>query len=90
MVVGLPSIVTQNGGASEILGQSQSGILIDPLQSKSILSAMQHLLGLRKEERQAMSESAQKEAKRFSTEHYIDSLMSIYTFSDFRLKPSAF
>lgn len=78
MTVGLPSIVTQVGGAIEILGDSQSGFLIDPLDSNSIQSAMQQMLDLSHEERQTMGERAKKEAQRFSVDNYIKELMNIY------------
>lgn len=78
MTVGLPSIVTQIGGADEILGDSQSGFLIDPLDTFSIQSAMQQMLDLSHEERQAMGERAKKEAQRFSVENYIKELLNIY------------
>jgi Glycosyltransferase len=83
MTVGLPSIVTQIGGASEILGESQSGFLIDPLDSTSIQSAMQQMLDFSQEERKAMGERAKKEADRFSVENYIQSLMKLYSNSEF-------
>lgn len=78
MTCGLPSIVTQIGGAMEILGNSNSGILIDPLDTHSIKSAMLHLLHLPKSIRQTMGKRAMKEAKRFNIENYILSLMKIY------------
>lgn len=78
MAVGLPSIVTQVGGASEILSDSHSGFLIDPLDSNSIQSAMQQMLNLSHEERQTMGERAKKEAQRFSVDNYIKELMNIY------------
>lgn len=78
MTVGLPSIVTQVGGASEILGESQSGFLIDPLDSNSIQSAMQQMLDLSQEERHAMGQRAKKESQRFSVDTYIKELMNIY------------
>lgn len=90
MSVGLPSIVTKVGGAPEILGKSQSGILIDPLKTSELLSAMQQLLDITLEERVEMGQRAKEEARRFSIDHYIDSLLSIYAFSDLRLKPSDF
>lgn len=90
MSLGLPSIVTQVGGASEILGESNSGILIDPFSVESIRSTMQQMIDLSAEERLIMGERAKEEAKRFSTEHYVDNLLSIYGLSDFRLKPSEF
>ncbi|MCE7054132.1 glycosyltransferase [Algoriphagus sp. AGSA1] len=90
MAARLPSIITQVGGASEVLGDSKSGYLIDPLSSDSIQYAMKQLIDLSHEERHAMGERARKEAKRFTVENYIQSLMSIYTLSDFIPKPSAF
>jgi glycosyltransferase involved in cell wall biosynthesis len=78
MTVGLPSIVTQIGGASEILGESQSGFLIDPLDSNSIQSAMQQMLDLSQEERHAMGQRAKKESQRFSVENYLKELMKVY------------
>lgn len=78
MTVGLPSIVTQVGGASEILGESQSGFLIDPLDSNSIQSAMQQMLDLSPEERHAMGQRAKKESQRFSVENYLKELMKVY------------
>ncbi|MFN3802200.1 glycosyltransferase [Belliella pelovolcani] len=78
MTCGLPSIVTQVGGAGEILGNSNSGILIDPLDTHSIKSAMLQLLNLPKSERQTMGKRAMKEAKRFSVDNYIKSLLKIY------------
>lgn len=90
MTAGLPSVVTKVGGASEILGKSQSGILIDPLSTSEIQNALQSILDLSVDERKEMGLRAKEEAKRFSAENYINSLMSIYTFSDFRLKPSDF
>jgi len=78
MVAGLPSIVTKNGGASEILGNSESGILIDPNESDSIHKAMQKICDLSPATRQAMGLRAQKESKRFSVENYLINLLEIY------------
>jgi glycosyltransferase involved in cell wall biosynthesis len=78
MTAGLPSIVTQVGGASEILGDSQSGILIDPLDTSCIQGAMQQMIDLSQEERHAMGQRAKKESQRFSVDTYIKELMNIY------------
>ncbi|WP_288373834.1 glycosyltransferase [uncultured Algoriphagus sp.] len=78
MTVGLPSIVTQVGGASEVLGDSNSGIFIDPLDIDSIQGAMQQMIDFSKEEREAMGARAKKEAQRFSVDNYIKELMKIY------------
>jgi glycosyltransferase involved in cell wall biosynthesis len=89
MTAGLPSIVTKVGGAPEILGKSQSGILIDPLSTSEIQNAMQSFLDLSVDERKEMGQRAQEEAKRFSVENYIESLMSVYGLSDFILPAAA-
>ncbi|WP_100629628.1 glycosyltransferase [Algoriphagus formosus] len=78
MTAGLPSIVTQVGGASEILGDSNSGILIDPLDTNSIQGAMQQMIDFSVEEREAMGARAKKEAERFSVDNYIRELLRIY------------
>lgn len=78
MTAGLPSIVTKVGGATEILGNSQSGILIDPLSTYEIQHAMQSILDLSEEERNEMGKRAQEEAKRFSVDNYIKNLLSVY------------
>ncbi|NVK53928.1 MAG: glycosyltransferase [Flavobacteriaceae bacterium] len=78
MTAGLPSIVTQVGGASEILGDSNSGILIDPLDISSIQWAMQQMIEFSPEEREAMGARAKIEAQRFSVENYIRELLRIY------------
>ncbi|WBL41300.1 glycosyltransferase family 4 protein [Algoriphagus halophytocola] len=83
MTAGLPSIVTQVGGAAEILGNSQSGNLIDPLSIDSIQSAMQQMIDFSREEREDMGERAKKESERFSVENYIQSLMQLYSNSEF-------
>lgn len=85
MSMGLPSIVTQIGGAKEVLGKSDSGILIDPTNTVEIQSAMQQIIDLKREERLKMGERAKQEAKRFSTVNYVDSLLSIYGFSEIKI-----
>lgn len=78
MAVGLPSIVTNKGGAVELLGDSNSGILIEPLHIDSIKIAMQQLLEISNADRISMGESAKGQANRFHPEQYIKSLMEIY------------
>lgn len=80
MAVGLPSIVTKIGGAGEILGDSNSGFLIDPVNTSELKDAMQSMLTLSQEDRKAMGQRAKEEAKRFSVDHYIKSLLKIYGF----------
>lgn len=78
MMAGLPSIVTEVGGAGEILGNSNSGLLVNPLSTDSIFSAMQSMIDFTEEELMGMGERAREEAKRFSIDNYIQSLLSIY------------
>ncbi len=78
MTCGLPSVVTQVGGACEILGSSKSGVMVDPLDVSSIKSGMASLATLTDLERKLMGERAMLEAERFSTETYLKSLEVIY------------
>ncbi|MEX2512910.1 MAG: glycosyltransferase [Cyclobacteriaceae bacterium] len=78
MLIGLPSIVTEVGGGPEILGDSESGILINPLDTAAIFEAMKKLLNLSKEERIEMGIRAKEEAGRFKMETYISNLLQIY------------
>ncbi|MCS4434567.1 glycosyltransferase [Aquiflexum gelatinilyticum] len=78
MMAGLPAIVTEVGGAKEILGESNSGILVNPYNEDSIFSAMQFMVDLSEEERIKMGRSAKKESERFSVEGYVASLMEVY------------
>lgn len=78
MINGLPSIVTEVGGAGEILGGSQSGLLIDPLNSRSIFDALNHFINLSKIEKVKMGLRAKLEAQRFLVEKYVVSLLEIY------------
>lgn len=80
MAVGLPSIVTKVGGTVEILGNSNAGYLIDPLVTQDLKNAMQKMLSLYPEERQALGQRAKEEAKRFSVDNYIKSLLKVYDF----------
>ena len=78
LINGLPSIVTDGGGAGEILGNSQSGILINPLNPTSIFDAINHFLNLSKMEKVEMGQRAKLEAHRFSVEAYLVNLLAIY------------
>jgi glycosyltransferase involved in cell wall biosynthesis len=78
MMAGLPAIVTEVGGAKEILGGSNSGILVNPYDGDSIFSAMQTMVNLSGEERKGMGINAKKESERFSVEGYVANLMEVY------------
>lgn len=79
MHAGLPSIVTKVGGASEILGDSQSGILIDPYSLEELKQAMLSFLSLPLTQRVEMGKRAKKQAERFSVENYCKELLSLYS-----------
>lgn len=78
MSIGLPSIVTQVGGAGEILGNSNSGLLIDPLNENSIFKALKEVIQWGKNQKDEISKTAIIEAKRFSVENYIQQLTKVY------------
>jgi glycosyltransferase involved in cell wall biosynthesis len=78
MMAGLPAIVTEVGGAKEILGESNSGILVNPYDEDSIFMAMQTMIDLSGEERKGMGINAKKESERFSVEGYVANLMEVY------------
>lgn len=78
MIAGLPSIVTEVGGAKEILGNSRSGVLVNPNSTDSILAAMQSLVDLSEEEREEMGQRAKIESKRFSIEVHVEDLLAVY------------
>lgn len=78
MMAGLPSIVTKVGGASEIIGESNSAKVIDPHNPQSIENAMLQFLQMPEEERLEMGKRAQKEAKKYSVENYVKNLLSLY------------
>jgi len=80
MMSGLPSIVTEVGGAMEILGKSRSGMLVNPQSKDSIIAAMQSIFELTEEERKAMGSRAKIESKRFSVELYVRNLLEIYQY----------
>ncbi|MEX2591930.1 MAG: glycosyltransferase family 4 protein [Anditalea sp.] len=78
MSFGLPSIVTEIGGAREILGESHSGLLVDPFCTDSIFSALLSMCNLAEEERKEMGKKAKIASQRFSIENYIEDLLEVY------------
>ena len=79
MHAGLPSIVTKIGGTTEILGDSCSGVLIDPYIEDELKSAMLAFLNLTPSERVEMGKRAQQQSERFSVENYCKELLSLYS-----------
>src|SRR5690606_23095658 len=79
MMAQLPSIVTRIGGAAEILGDSNSGLLIDPYTVDEIKNAMVFVIDLNEEDRQKMGKRARKYAlENFSPSLYVDHLLALY------------
>lgn len=78
MACGLPSVITKIGGATEVLGSSTSGVLVEPKDVSSIKEGMLYLAGMSEAERNKMGQRAIVEAERFLPEAYVGSLMEIY------------
>jgi len=78
MLLGLPSIITQVGGANEIIGDSASAIQVNPYDYQSIKSAMLSFLKMDPKERKAMGIRAKQEAEKFSVKNYCSQLMELY------------
>ncbi len=78
MSYGLPSIVTEIGGAREILGDSHSGLLVDPFSTDAIFSAMLSMCKLSEEEIKEMGKKAIVASQRFSIETYAEELLEVY------------
>ncbi len=80
MSVGLPSIVTKIGGTIEILGESNSGILIDPFDQDSIFQALSKSIHLSYDQRKEMGIKAKQQANRFTVKNYLNTLLTIYNY----------
>lgn len=78
MAIGLPSLVTEVGGAGEVLGNSDAGMLVNPLDESEILRGMQQFLQLGEERLKEMGNRAVAESKRFYPEAYIQTLLAVY------------
>lgn len=78
MAVGLPSLVTEVGGAGEVLGNSGAGMFVNPLDESAIQLGMQQFLQLGEERLKEMGNRAVVEAKRFYPDAYIHSLLAVY------------
>jgi glycosyltransferase involved in cell wall biosynthesis len=79
MSMGLPSVVTKVGGAGEILGGSDSGILVDPLDEASIFEALSFFVTLSDNQKMEMGKRGAMEADRFSVDKYLEKLLAIYS-----------
>lgn len=79
MMTGLPSIVTKIGGASEILGKANCGILIDPYNVLELRNAMKYMIGLGYKEWHEMGKRARDQVtNKFSPAKHVDQLQAVY------------
>src|SRR5690606_27718821 len=79
MLCGLPSIVTEVGGPSEIVSEGITGFLIDPYDAKKLCEVMKYVFKMQQHERSAMGARARKDAlERFSVDKYIKNLSDVY------------
>lgn len=79
MLCGLPCIVTNQGGPSEIVEDGDTGYLINPYQADDLKNKMIEILKLSNEQRQLIGERAQEAGKKYSVENYVKKLMEVYT-----------
>lgn len=80
MLCGLPCIVTNKGGPSEIMNSSDIGFLINPEESQELKSCMARMIQMTKDDRIKMGKKAQKRAELFSVKNYVNRLQKIYNF----------
>ena len=79
MVSGVPSIVTQVGGAPEIIRERESGWLINPHDARTIVKAIRELLGINPQDRKKLVEGARMYAtEHFSPKAYFTELERLY------------
>jgi len=79
MLHGLPSIVTKVGGASEIIGTSESAVMVDPNNITEIKEAIQFFIDLQPSELAKMGSRAKEFAGiNFSSQKYAWDLLSLY------------
>ncbi|WP_200977037.1 glycosyltransferase [Echinicola sp. 20G] len=78
MMAGLPSVITKVGGATEIIGKSNSAKVIAPYDPQSIENAMLQFLQMTKGERIEMGQRAQKEAQKFTVQNHVRALLGLY------------
>jgi glycosyltransferase involved in cell wall biosynthesis len=80
MLAELPSIVTEIGGAAEILGNSNSSIFINPYDLVSLKNAMESMVKIGGRERREMGIRARQYAlENFSPARHADRLLDLYS-----------
>ncbi len=78
MLCGLPCIVTNQGGPTEIVDHGKTGFLIDPLNQDQIRDTMNTVLNLSNDQRQTIGFSAKQAAQKYSVSNYINRLLEVY------------
>lgn len=78
MSIGLPSIITSEGGACEIVEGSNSYIIVNPLSEKSIFSALESFLLTAEIEMADKGSRAREKAHTFSNQNYLKGISKVY------------
>ncbi|WP_439481069.1 glycosyltransferase [Cyclobacterium plantarum] len=78
MLCGLPCIVTNQGGPSEIVEDQSTGFLINPHDPSQIKKAMQDLIQIPTKDRDQIGKLAKQAAAKYSLENYVKRLLEIY------------
>lgn len=81
MLCGLPCIVTDQGGPSEIIEDQVTGFLINPTDPDQIQKAMQHFIRITPQDRDKIGQLAKQSASKYSIENHIKRLMEVYGFN---------
>jgi len=78
MLCGLPCIVTNQGGPSEIVEHGKSGFLINPQDDCDLKEKMETVLAIPLEDRDLIGKMAQEAGGKYSLENYVKRLMEVY------------
>ena len=78
MLCGLPCIVTNQGGPSEIVDHGKTGFLINIKDSDDLKEMMEEVLKMSEEDRDLMGKRAQEAGGIYSLENYVKRLMEVY------------
>jgi glycosyltransferase involved in cell wall biosynthesis len=79
MLCGLPCIVTNQGGPSEIIDDQITGFLVNPNSPDQIQRAMQNHIQLGKKDRQQIGHTAKQSASKYSIDNHVKRLLEVYS-----------
>lgn len=79
MLCGLPCIVTNQGGPSEIIEDQVTGFLINPSNPGEIQKAMQHFIRIPPQDRDKIGQLAKQSASKYSIENHVKKLLKVYS-----------